>query len=108
MLCPTLPRFSPLFYSAAIINVNFGVLNLLCLGGLDGMAILADVIGTDVLLFLENAKRIVCSKRRRVKLRKKGLWGHALILTSYIISFSQIGFPLLLLLNVGGIISCFI
>ncbi len=108
MLCAALPRFSPLFYSAAIINVNLGVLNLLCLGGLDGMAILADVIGTDVLLFLENAKRIVCSKRRRVKLRKKGLWGHALILTSYIISFSQIGFPLLLLLNVGGIISCFI
>ena len=108
LLCAALPRFSPLFYSAAIMNANLGVLNLLCLGGLDGMAILTDVIGTDVGLFLENATRIVCSKKRRAKLQKKGLWGYALILTSYIMIFSQIGFPLLLLLNIGGIISCFI
>ena len=108
LLCAALPRFSPHFYSAAIMNANLGVLNLLCLGGLDGMAILTDVIGTDVGLFLENATRIVCSKRIRAKLQKKGLWGHALILTSYIMIFSQIGFPLLLLLNIGGIISCFI
>lgn len=108
LLCAVLPRFSPLFYSAAIMNANLGVLNLLCLGGLDGMAILTDVIGTDVGLFLKNATQIVCNKRRRAKLQKKGLWGHALILTSYIIVFSQIGFPLLLLLNIGGIISCFI
>lgn len=108
LICAVFPRLSALFYSAALINVNLGVLNLLCLDGLDGMSILSDVIGVDMVLFLDNAKRVVCSKRRRVKLQKKGLWGHAIILTSYIVVFSQIGFPLLLLINIGGIISCFI
>lgn len=108
MLCATFPQFSSHFYSAATINANLGILNLLCLDGFDGIAILSDVIGADVGLFFENAKQIVHNKRRRKKLQHKGVWGYALILISYIIVFSQIGFPVLLLLNLGGIISCFI
>ena len=81
---------------------------MLCLEGLDGMGILSDLIGVDASEFLEKSKRVVRSPKRRKKLQAKGFSGYATIMMSYIVVVSQIGFPVLLLINIWGVIECFV
>lgn len=106
ILCVIFPSHGAVFFSAAILNLGFGVSNLLCVEGSDGMAILSDVLGTDMGILLKKARRVVLSKKRRKQLRQKGFLGHALILTSYIVVILQIGFPLILVAY--AVMTCFI
>lgn len=108
IFCALFPHCSAFFFTTALCNLILSVINLLFLDGLDGMAILSDVFDTDTYSLLESARSVVHSQNTRKTLREKGFYGHALILTSYIIVISQIGFPLLLLINVGGVIACFV
>ena len=102
------PNNGAFLFSAALCNFILGIINMLCLEGLDGMGILSDLIGVDASEFLEKSKRVVRSPKRRKKLQAKGFSGYATIMMSYIVVVSQIGFPVLLLINIWGVIECFV
>lgn len=86
------------FLSAAAVNIVLGLFNLSLVDGLDGMHILSEVMGIDCLM--NRAKEIIKSKRKKQRLRKSGVNGHAVILASYILLIFQIAFPLGILINV--------
>ena len=103
MLCAAFPRHGAVFFSIALFNFSLSVFNLLCLNGSDGMTILSNVIGKDVEALLKKAWRVVLSRKSRKRLRQKGIIGHALILTSYIVVILQIVAPLLLVMIICGV-----
>lgn len=95
-----------LFLAAAIQNFLMGVLNLTFIPGLDGMAVISDLLGiSDV---AEKATKVVASRKKRKKLMKEGLPGKATVMACYIFSVFRIALPLLLILNVLEVIICFV
>lgn len=107
MLCAAFPSAGSLLFTASVYNGMLGAVNLLCLNGLDGFSILSELIGIDSDEFLTSAKKVVVSRRRRRLLRGSGLYGYAVIMLSYIICFSQVGYPLLIFMNIWGLFLCF-
>ena len=107
MLCAAFPSAGSLLFTASVYNGILGAANLLCLNGFDGFSILSELIGIEGAEFLTSAKKIVASRRQRRLLRGSGFHGYAVIMLSYIISFSQVGYPLLIIANIWGIFLCF-
>lgn len=95
------------FFSAALCNFTLGSINALCLEGLDGMAILSNLIDVDTSEFLEKAMRVVRSKKSLKALLEYGFSGYAIVMMSYVVVISQMGFPAILLINILGVIACF-
>ena len=91
---------------AAIQNVFLAFLNLTLIDGFDGMAIMNEVLGTDSAV--EKAKRVTKSKLLRKRLKKDGISGQATIFACYILRTLQIGLPVVVLLNVVGVITWFL
>lgn len=98
--------FSGFLLGAAIQNIFLAFLNLALIDGFDGMSIMNEVLGTDCVV--EKAKRVTKSKRIKKRLKKDGTSGYATIFACYILRTIQVGLPLVVLLNIVGVIACFI
>lgn len=91
---------------AAIQNVFLAFLNLTLIDGFDGMAIMNEILGTDSAV--EKAKRVTKSKVLRKRLKKDGVSGRTTIFACYILRIMQIGLPVVVLLNIVGVITWFL
>ena len=101
--------FEPLsgfFLGAAVNNAFIALLNLTFLNGIDGMKIMEELMGTENIV--ERAKSVIKSKAKRRKLSKEGLSGKATLAVCYIIRCVQITYPVLIILNIVGVIFCFL
>lgn len=97
---------SGLFLGAAIQNIFLALLNLTFVDGFDGMTIMCELLGVECIV--SKAKRITKSKHKRKRLKKDGISGKATIAVSYILRGIQIALPLILALNIMGVISWFL
>ena len=86
-------------------NIILGCMNFIMVGSMDGMRMFSALFGSDNVLV--NAIDVITSRRRRQKLKKSGVSGTATVLMCGIICATQIALPLLLIVNVLGVISCF-
>jgi len=100
------PHLGGMFLNAAICNAFIGALNLTFIKGLDGSAILSDLIGVES--FVEKSRYVITSKRERKKLMNNGASGYATLMVCFLISAIQIALPVLLITNVLEVITCFI
>lgn len=94
-------EFSGLFFGCALANVFLGLLNTITVFGMDGEHILANLIGDDN--FAVKSKITIFEKKERALLRKRGINGRAVIAASYIMGFSQIALPILIIVNIIGV-----
>jgi len=85
-------------WMGALLNFSLALFNATLIGGLDGMGIYTELLGCSH--FLESARRVVFSRRKRYCLKMRGMNGKALIAACYIIIFLQLLLPLVLTLNV--------
>lgn len=97
---------SGFFLGAAINNALLAFLNLTFVDGFDGMSIIGELLGVEELV--SKAKRITKSKWKRSKLQKDGVSGNATIVACYIFKVIQIALPLIIAVNIIGVISCFL
>jgi len=95
-----------MFLIAAIQNAFLAVMNLTFIKGLDGMAILSELLGAEEIA--ENALKIIFSRKKKKELRAHGIAGKATVLTCYMISALQFGLPVLIVLNIMEVILCFV
>ena len=101
-----LPELGVMFMMAAICNAVLATFNLTFIKGLDGTAILSELIGTEDLV--ERSTTVVINKKARKRLITQGALGYATLVTSYIICVLQLALPILLIMNILEIVSCFV
>lgn len=87
---------------ASIYNLVIAVLNSLLIDGLDGMNIFSALLGVED--FVGKSKRLVKSRRKRRKLREKGISGYAVIAVCYFIAIFQMAVPIILFVNIVSLI----
>lgn len=95
---------SPLL-GAAINNAFLAFINITLIKGLDGAAIISDLLGIDDIV--SKSKEILHSKKARRRLSKKGLNGYAVMAIAVAVRATQIALPLLYIINGLEILSCF-
>lgn len=100
------PLLGGMFLNAAICNAFLGALNLTFIKGLDGAAILSNLLGVDDII--DRARRIVFNREARKRVIRKGSSGYATVAVCYMLFALQIALPTLLITNVLEIISCFV
>lgn len=93
-----LPKFSLFFYGIGIDNFLLASFNLLLIDGLDGAAILDELLGTYDLF--SSSIDFITNKKMRENLLSQGVTGYAKLFALIIISLFQLSYPVLLLLNV--------
>ena len=106
ILSANIPLLSGFFLGAAIQNVFLALLNLTFINGLDGTTIISELLGVEDLV--EKAKSVTKSSWRRKLLRRKGVLGNVIIASCYAIRVVQLAMPLVLVINVLGVISWFL
>ena len=99
-------NFGGMFLIAAIQNAFLAVMNLTLIKGLDGMAILSELLGIEEVA--EDASNIIFSRKKKKELRAHGVAGNAVVLACYMINVFQIALPLLIILNVLEVLLCFV
>ncbi len=106
ILATHIEYLSGFLLGAAIQNVFLAFLNLTLIDGFDGMAIMNEVLGTDSAV--EKAKRVTKNKLLKKRLKEDGVSGRATIFACYILRTLQIGLPVVVLLNIVGVITWFL
>lgn len=99
------PSLGGMFLNAAVCNGLLGVVNLMFIRGLDGAAVLSDLLGIDDVIGF--AKKVVLSRKTRRKIISQGTNGCAIVAVCYMLFVLQIALPVLLAANVLGVILCF-
>lgn len=102
ILSVVLNSFSGFFIGIAIQNAFMGFVNLLLIKGFDGFGIMAELLGVDELA--EKTKQVIFKRRYRKKLKEVGVHGKAFATVCYFLQGFQLALPLLLSLNVLGVI----
>lgn len=98
--------FSGYCLGFVIQNLLLAVGNLLFISGFDGMAILSELIGVEDIS--AKAKNITGSRLKRRKLANTGAHGGAAVAACYIVRVLQLALPLILIINIVGVVLCFI
>lgn len=93
------------FFSAAMGNIVLGCLNLILIGSIDGMRIIAELIGINDLV--DNAKAVVLNSNYRHSLWNQGNRGKALVYLSCVVTLLQVMVPVFLLFSIGGLLTWF-
>ncbi len=106
ILATHIESLSGFLLGAAIQNIFLAFLNLTLIDGFDGMSIMNEILGTECIV--EKVKRVTKSKRLKKRLKKDGVSGQATIFACYILRTIQVGLPLVVLLNIVGVITWFI
>ena len=102
LLLNAVPSLNALLWVSAMVNISLALLNLCLIDGLDGMNMLSHLLNVTDLA--ERAKEAVLNGRTRRALLREGkesrltLWVYALV------TFFQIGSPVILLLNLLGVV----
>lgn len=97
---------SSFFFAIAWVNFVLAVINMLCISGLDGCSIMDELIGTKSILF--NAIDFVFDKDTRRNLIKHGdITDYVKTASSFVGVICQLAYPLLIIINILGVISCF-
>ena len=94
------------FFEFAVANVFLAALNLLLVDGIDGMAIMGELLGIDDLA--DKTKMIKNNKSKKRKIASKGITGKLSVAVCYIISFVKMAIPIIILINLMELILCFI
>ncbi|MCM1363746.1 MAG: M50 family metallopeptidase [Faecalibacterium sp.] len=98
-------EFSGFLLGAAVNNAFLALINLSFANGFDGMAIMQELLGIDGLV--DKAKQTLSSEYRRRMLRNKGISGKAVIAVFRMIKVIQIVVPLLIAVNILGVVLWF-
>ena len=106
LLTVSFADLSGFFLGAAIQNAFLGFINLTFINGFDGMAIMSELLGTDELI--DKAKSVIKNKRKRNSLFNDGVSGQATVAVCYALKVIQVALPLIFVLNIAGVITCFI
>ncbi|MBQ2963196.1 MAG: hypothetical protein IJE14_00915 [Clostridia bacterium] len=106
LLTVSFADLSGFFLGAAIQNAFLGFINLTFINGFDGMAIMSELLGTDELI--DKAKSVIKNKRKRNRLLNDGVSGQATVAVCYALKVIQVALPLIFVLNIAGVITCFI
>ncbi len=97
---------SGFFLGMAIQNGFLALVNMMFITGFDGSKIMGELLGTENLI--DGTSEIVSSRFRKRTLKKDGIPGIFTIVVCYIFKAIQISLPVLVLLNVMGVILWFI
>lgn len=97
---------SGFYIAAAIQNIFLALLNLTLVDGFDGMSIMGELLGVENVI--NKARRITRFKFKRKKLENDGVSGNATIAVCYVLRGIQIALPLILALNIVGVITWFL
>ena len=81
-------------------------MNLTLIKGLDGMAILSELLGVEEVI--ETTKNIIFSRKKKNELRSHVMAGQAAVLACYMLGAFQIALPLLMILNILEVVLCFV
>ncbi len=106
MLCTLIESLSGFFLGMAINNVFLALVNMTFIRGFDGSTIISELLGVEDVI--GKAKRVIKSKRAKKILINKGVLGKGAIACCYILRTLQITLPILLLLNVVGVVTWFV
>jgi len=106
ILSSVFTSLSGMFLIAAIQNGFLAVMNLTLIKGLDGMAIVNELLGIEDVA--ESASDVILNRGLRIDLREHGLFGKATIAACYLVGIFQVALPVLLILNVLEVIVCFV
>lgn len=93
------------FFGAAMANAVLGCINLVLIGGMDGMHIAAELMGIEDLV--SNARKVVLNGRYRRAVWRQGNRGKASVYLSFLVTLLQLMLPVFLISNIGGILSWF-
>lgn len=95
---------SGLLVGMIIQNIFLAIINLTFVNGFDGMTIMSELLGADN--FVVKAKKVLKNKSKKKELIKSGVSGKATITACYLIRGVQIALPLILIVDVLGVILC--
>ena len=94
-----------IFIIAGYLNLALAVLNLLFIEGVDGFGIVSNLLGIED--FVQQAKRVTKSSKKRKKLKRYGLNGEVFIVACYLVRAFQMALPIVIGVSVlslwGGI-----
>lgn len=106
LVAAALPSIGGIFLMAAVNNAIMAVLNLTFVKGLDGTAIISEVLGVPNLI--EKANNLVFNKKVRQKVLNRGVSGYATAAMCYTLCALQLALPILLVSNVWEVILWFV
>lgn len=106
LIACAIPCAGAFLLNAAIVNIILAFVNITFGGGLDGAAILSELLGIENLV--EDTKKIAWNTHIRRKLRLMGMPGHALIAVSVVVQILQITIPVIIGWNIVEVITCFV
>ena len=101
-----IPSLGGMFMSAAACNAIIGAINLAFIKGLDGAAIVSDLIGIEDVI--DRAKYIVTKRGARKRILRQGAGGYAAVTMCYMLVVLQIALPVLLVANILEVVACFV
>ncbi len=106
ILASVFPQIGGNFFVAAINNMLLALINAMFINGLDGCAIMSELMSeTDL---IGKIKTVIKNKLVRKQMRKWGLSGHATIAVCYILAVFQISLISLVALNFLEVFLCFV
>lgn len=106
-LIPFAYELSGFLLSVAVANITLGLFNLILVPGLDGCAIIGELLGIENIS--DTIKAVKKRKSRKRELTDKGLGNRLTVAACYIISSFKIVIPIILSINVlEVIIQCLI
>ncbi len=101
------PNMADFYFCIALINLGLAFLNLVLRQGNDGCHILSYLFGAESEDIVNVAKDTVIHKINRMKLYHSGSVGFATLCTYILILLFQIVTPVIIILNIMGVISWF-
>lgn len=106
ILTATVRPLAAFFIIIALNNLIIAVLNLTFIKGLDGAAVMSELLGNEETVL--NSTDVVFDERLRRRIKRHGKSGRATVAVCYILSFLQLTMPIILIINVLEVILCFV
>lgn len=105
ILLSVFPQLSLFFCGIGTDNVFMALINLLFISGLDGAAILDELLGTRSLF--SDTLDLILDKEVREKLLTRGITGYAKIVSCVLCTLCQFSYPVLIILNILSVVVLF-
>lgn len=105
ILLSAFPQLSLFFCGIGIDNVFMALINLLFISGLDGAAILDELLGTQSLFSV--TYDLIFDKDTRKEMVSRGITGYAKIVSCVLCTLCQLSYPVLIILNILSMVVLF-
>ncbi len=106
IFCTLFESTSGMFFWMALNNVVVSLLNLTFVNGFDGALIISELLGVENLF--EKARRITKSKKAKKILLNKGVSGTCTVVCCYILEIFKMTLPVMILVNIMGMVLWFL